>query len=297
MIGSKLVVLMFLLLFAISGISNSQPDGVENDPLRVMSYNIRYHNPDDGINRWTNRRNRVANLVRFNRADIIGMQEVLHSQLKWLDQHLEGYAWVGVGRTDGKMKGEYSPIFYDTSRVDSLDSGTFWLSPQPDEPGVGWDAALPRICTWILLQERSSGRELMVFNTHFDHIGEIARDESAKVILDKMDELSDAGIPLVLTGDFNTEPGTEPYEIITGTLHDAMKKSRSPHYGPMATFFDEGGGFSVGSGKGGRRIDYIFVSDRLDVLRHGILSTFRDGYFPSDHLPVVVDIAIGDPEE
>lgn len=291
MIGYKLVTVLIVgLLTTLGGTKENQGWTGPEQEIRVMTYNIRYDNPDDGVNQWSNRKERVANLIQFNKADVFGLQEALHHQLTWLDEHLPEYDWVGVGRTDGKLEGEFSPIFYNTQHMEKLESDTFWLSPTPDKPSKGWDAALPRICTWVRLRDRNTGKEFIVFNTHFDHRGEQARQESAKVILQKISEIAGEDTPVILTGDFNTQPGTKPYNIITQQLNDAFQSSNTPHYGPKATYLDEGGGFSVSSGEGGRRIDYIFTNQSVKVLRHGIISSFRDGRFPSDHLPVAADV-------
>ncbi|MDR8394021.1 endonuclease/exonuclease/phosphatase family protein [Aliifodinibius sp. S!AR15-10] len=282
--------LLSFLLLSIIMVSSVQAQSNAETEIRVMSYNIRYDNPDDGVNRWTNRRDRVASLIQFNKGEIIGLQEALHRQITWLDDRLEAYDWVGVGRTDGKLEGEFSPILYNAQRFEMLQNGTFWLSPTTEKPSKGWDAALPRICTWVRLKERTSGKEFLFFNTHFDHRGEQAREESAKVIMQKINEISDEATPVILTGDFNTQPNSAPYNVITKTLADAFEHTSVPHSGPTATYLDEGGGFSVSRGEGGRRIDYIFTNENVAVLRHGILSTFRDGRFPSDHLPVVADV-------
>lgn len=257
---------------------------------RVMTYNIRYDNPDDGVNRWDNRKERVLNLIRFNKADIIGLQEAEYHQLKWLDDRLKEFDWSGVGRTDGKQEGEFSPVFFNTDRFEKLDGGTFWLSPTPGKPSKGWDAALPRIVSWVHLNEKVSGKTFYFFNTHFDHIGEDARRRSADLILRKIEEIAGGDLPVILTGDFNATPDSRPYAILTKELNDGFTSGEYPHYGPEATFMDENGPFYVGGGKGGGRIDYIFTNQKVKVLQHGIISSFRDGRFPSDHLPVVADL-------
>lgn len=255
--------------------------------IRVMSYNIRYDNPDDGINTWNNRKERVVNVIRFNNVDIIGMQEAEYQQVTYLDEQLGKFDWSGVGRSDGKRGGEFSPVFYNAKRLEQLNNGTFWLSQTPGEPGKSWDAALPRIVSWVQLKEKETGKEFFFFNTHFDHIGEQARKESARLILQKIAAIAGEKIPVILSGDFNVPPGSEPYAILAETLKDAFHAGKYPHYGPVSTFMEEGDPFYVGSGNGGRRIDYIFTNSRVEVVRHGIIGTFRDGRFPSDHLPVL----------
>lgn len=288
----KLLFTSTLGLVLIFGALVDTPRAQQAPSIKTMTYNIRYDNPDDGVNRWDNRKERVANLIRFHAPEVVGLQEALHHQLTWLEEHLPGYAWIGVGRTDGKEEGEFSPIFYDENRVSLLQHDTFWLSDTPDEPSTGWDAALPRIVTWGKFRQKETGREFYAFNTHFDHRGEQARLESARLIVRKIRELAGDDLPVVLTGDFNSEPNSNPYNAIVESLSDGYHSSKLPHYGPNGTYMDEDGGFSVSSGEGGRRIDYIFTNSRTSVLKHGILSTFRDGRFPSDHLPVIAEIEI-----
>ena len=154
-------------------------------PLRVISYNVRFNNPGDGINAWPERRDRVAALLRFHEADLIGVQEALAGQLDDLDAALPGHAWLGVGRDDGATTGEYTAIFYRTDRLELLDEGTFWLSPTPSVPGsVGWDAAITRIATWARFRDLRTGTAFVHLNTHFDHVGAEARTESARLIVD-----------------------------------------------------------------------------------------------------------------
>lgn len=281
-----------ILIAAFSFIASSLLDtkaAEEETEVRVMSYNIRYDNPDDGINRWDNRKERVLNLIRFHKADIFGLQEAEYHQLAWLAERLPEYKWEGVGRADGAREGEFSPVFYDRGRFMKRSGGTFWLSPTPEKPSTGWDAALPRIVSWVQLEERSSGKILYFFNTHFDHVGTEARKKSAGLILDQISGIvGDA--PVVLSGDFNVTPGSEPYSVLSGILQDGFSSSRYSHYGPEATFLDGGGPFNVADGQGGRRIDYIFANSGVAFIRHGIISTFREGRFPSDHLPVIADV-------
>lgn len=282
-----LLLFSLLLLFSCTG-ETDNPD----QPLsvRVMSYNIRYDNPDDGPNRWELRRERLANLVRLQRPDFAGMQEPLHHQLEWLDGELSGMEWIGVGRSDGAESGEYSPIFYNSARFELVagSDSTIWLSPAPGGTGSrGWDAALPRILTFGIFRERESGQQIMVFNTHFDHRGDTARAESARLIAETVRKLAGSeGLPAVITGDFNATPDSEPYAIMTdGELRDAYSASELPHVGPLFTYE----GFEVGGSEDPRRIDYIFVNEAVNIRSHAILSTFRDRRYPSDHLPVVVE--------
>ncbi len=252
-----------------------------------MTFNIRYDNPDDGNNAWTKRKDKVVSMINFYAPDFFGTQEVLKRQKDYLDQKLVNYNSVGVGREDGKDEGEFSAIYYDKNKFDLIDSGTFWLSETPDKiASVGWDAALERIATWAKLK---NGKEEFLFvNTHFDHIGEIARINSANLIIDKIKELSN-DVPVILCGDFNFTDETPAYENIIKNknykLFDAKIISTIPHHGPSWTFF----GFDE-TMKNKPKIDYIFVSKNVKVKKHAILSDkFDDGY-PSDHLPVYCEI-------
>jgi endonuclease/exonuclease/phosphatase family metal-dependent hydrolase len=265
----------------------------ERTPLRVMTFNIRYDNPGDGVNAWPNRKDWVASLIRYHDADVIGVQEALLHQLADLDARLPGFARVGVGRTDGKEKGEFSAILYRTSRMTLKDSGTFWLSPTPTVAGSkGWDTAIERIATWARFQDRQTGCEWLQLNTHFDHIGEVARQESARLIRRQLSVLS-KGLPVVMTGDLNTEPTNAPYRILTteaiaggvAPLTDAFLASRTGSYGPTSSWN------AFKAIEPNRRIDYILVSAPVVVEKHAILPDMWDGRFPSDHLPVIASVS------
>lgn len=264
-------------------------------PLRVMTFNIRYDNPRDSGNAWPNRKDWVASLVRFHGADVVGVQEALAHMLTDLDARLPGFARVGVGRTDGQKRGEFSAILYRTDRLALLDSGTFWLSPTPEVvASKGWDAALERIATWARFRDRATGCSYLHLNTHFDHMGEQARQESARLIRRRLASLG-AGLPVVMTGDLNADPTSASYRILTRDtiagaippLSDAMTASRSGHYGPTSSWN------AFRAIEPGRRIDYILVSGPVDVRAHGILPDYWDGRFPSDHLPVIAALQPG----
>jgi endonuclease/exonuclease/phosphatase family metal-dependent hydrolase len=262
-------------------------------PLRVMTFNIRYDNPRDGVNSWPNRKDWVASLVRFHGADVVGVQEALAHMLTDLDARLPGFARVGVGRTDGRTKGEFSAILYRTDRLALLDSGTFWLSPTPQIVGSkGWDAAIERVATWARFRDRVTGCSHLHLNTHFDHMGEQARQESARLIRRRLSSLAN-GLPVVMTGDLNADPSSAPYRILSrDTIADALSPladgflvSRGGHYGPTSSWT------AFRAIEPGRRIDYILVSAPVAVLTHGILPDSWDGRFPSDHLPVLASVS------
>ncbi len=177
-----------LLMVTLSFVAAPIAHPMSEPSVRIMSYNIRYDNPDDGINAWGKRKENVASLIRFYQADLIGLQEVLYKQLTYLEQQLAGYGRIGVGRDDGKQQGEFSPIFYAKEKLALLDQGTFWLSDTPDRPSVGWDASMERIATWGQFRHEASGDTVFFFNTHFDHRGEQAREESARLLRSRIAE-------------------------------------------------------------------------------------------------------------
>ena len=257
--------------------------------LRVMTFNIRYDEPRDGVNAWPNRKQKVADVIRFHKADIVGVQEALLSQLLDLKTLLPSFTWCGVGRTDGKELGEYSAILFRDERFQLLETDTFWLSETPDRPGSkGWDAALPWIVTWAKFRDRVSRKTFYHFNTHFDHRGGQARAESAKLIVRKIGEI--AGVsPFVLTGDLNVREDTDAYRTLKAGSHnlrlaDARYASASGHFGGDSTFS------AFKELEPGNTIDHIFVRDGTRVLEHGTLSDRWNGLWASDHLPVLAEI-------
>jgi endonuclease/exonuclease/phosphatase family metal-dependent hydrolase len=256
--------------------------------VRIMSYNIRYDNPGDGARAWDYRKQEVATLIRFYAPDLMGLQEVLHGQLLYLEDQLADYGRIGVGRDDGQQAGEYAPIFYRKEQFELLDHGTFWLSETPEQPSVGWDASMERIATWGQFRRKSKNDTIYFLNTHFDHRGEQARQESAQLIREWVTKQA-ANYPVAITGDFNANPQSVPYQIMTknNQLRDAYAASRLPSVGPDRSF----SGFTVADTLPGERIDYVFVSSKIQVNRHAIVSSFRDGYYPSDHLPVIADVS------
>ncbi len=264
--------------------------------LAAMTFNIRFNNPADGKNAWPHRRDDVAKLIARERPDLVGMQEALAGQIDDLKERLADYDWYGVGRDDGKANGEFAPIFYRRDRFDVLDKGTFWLSKTPDEVGSkGWDAALPRIASWLRLRDKKSGQALLFANVHFDHRGGQARLESARLLRRKL--LGIAGdAPIVLVGDFNAAPESTPYKaLVEGTQSDDAtdngKKSailRDAHglvekpEGPNTTW----NGFD--KPVDGNRIDHVFVDHGWAVTAYRIVDDKTDdGRFYSDHFPIV----------
>ena len=267
------------------------------EPVRVMSYNIRYNNPDDGINAWPNRKDHVAEMIgpRYQ-VDLAGLQEALKGQIDDLASRLPAYAWIGVGREDGKEQGEFTPIFYRKDRFELLENGTFWLSESPEIPGSkSWDAAITRIVTWGKFADRKNGGILYHFNTHFDHKGQQARVESAKLLWQKISTIT-AEVPTIVTGDFNTRESSLPYKILTGKepvgdatsdLKDGRYVSASPHEGPTSTSTDW-----TKQGPPETKIDYIFVRNGITALKHQVLTDRFEERYPSDHMPVLAELRL-----
>ncbi|TXF91815.1 hypothetical protein FUA23_01115 [Neolewinella aurantiaca] len=281
----KLILLFLLTLgcsWAHTQVQSKVPD---TQPLSVMSYNIRLNVASDGENAWPERRTFLASQINYHQPDVIGTQEGLPEQVKWLNEHLSAYSFVGQGR-DGGDRGEYSAVFYNRHKFSVTDSGTFWLSETPAEISKGWDAALNRICTWVRLQPRSNGDEFIVFNTHFDHVGELARSQSADLILRMVDSLNKDQVPYFVTGDFNLEPDSEPIQKFRAKMTDTHDAA-SVRLGPSGTFT----GFRYGQ-PATRRIDYVFASStpRTEVLRYATLTDAIDGRFASDHFPVIATV-------
>ncbi|CAF2497535.1 unnamed protein product [Rotaria sp. Silwood2] len=257
--------------------------------FRLMTYNIRLDTMKDGINQWYHRKNRVINLIQHYSPDLLGVQEPLPQQMTDLQTGLSNYGSYGVGRNDGRDSGEFCGIFYRHDRFELNDKGTFWLSETPDMPGSkGWDAALPRICSWVKLKDRLANKEIYYFNTHFDHEGRIARRQSAHLILTRIEQMTGTSTPTILTGDFNSGPESDAYlTIITNiNFQDAKLLTESPHSGPDGTWCT----FDVKHGIGDR-IDYIFItSPHFKVLQHAHLTDSENKLYPSDHLPVLAEL-------
>jgi endonuclease/exonuclease/phosphatase family metal-dependent hydrolase len=279
----KTYLLLLTLIFSISMMSQE---------LNVMTFNIRYNTAADSLNAWTYRKDKVASQILFHEAHIIGVQEALHDQMMDLQLRLPKYKYAGVGRDDGKEKGEYSAIFYDTTRLQALQTKTFWLSETPEVAGSkSWDAAITRIVTWIKFRDKKTKKIFFAFNTHFDHIGQAARRESAKILLKNVKKIAGT-IPAVITGDFNAQPADEPIRVILDPsnplrLTDSKEISLKPHYGPNGTF----NGFKEKE-RNDQPIDYIFLKGKWKVLNHATISQTWEGRFASDHFSVIARLVL-----
>ena len=279
----------FLLVFTAIFFATLLP---AQQPVRVMTFNIRLNTASDSLNAWPYRKDLVASQILFHQIELLGVQEALHDQMLDLQQRLPQYKTVGGGRDDGQTKGEYSAIFYDTTRLQLLANDMFWLSETPTAIGLkGWDAAITRIVTWAKFKDRKTKKIFFVFNTHYDHVGKIARRESSKLLLQKVQDIA-GSTPAVITGDFNAQPTDEPIQVLVDKdnrlrLTDSKELSQTPHYGPTGTF-----NAFRSKETSNQPIDYIFVKGNWKVLTHATISQTWMGRFASDHFAVMAELLL-----
>ena len=276
-------VLALLSIVILAGCSK-QP---ELTTINVATFNMRYDNPDDSLNNWQYRKERIAQFIKDQKVEIVGTQELLQNQVDDLKALLPEYDMVGVARDNGKDEGEYAAIFYLRDRFDALDSNNFWLCENPDSVGMkGWDAACTRIATWAKLQDKATGKIFMAVNTHFDHVGEVARRESALLIISKIKEIV-GDRPAFLTGDFNVDSTSNAYETITTNefvLNDSRKVAKTVE-GADYTWHDFG---KLPAEERGI-IDFIFTTPSIEVLKVYIPQENADALL-SDHNPQVATL-------
>jgi endonuclease/exonuclease/phosphatase family metal-dependent hydrolase len=273
--------ILFLILILV-------PVTIFSQQMNIITFNIRLNTASDGVNAWPNRIEMVTGLMKFHDPDIFGLQEALVDQIEDIQKNLPDYEWFGVGRDDGKKAGEFSPVFFNKSKFILIENGTFWLSETPEKPSKGWDAALNRIVTWGKFKSKVTGKQFLVFNTHFDHKGVEASKQSAILIRKKIEEMtSNKNLPVILTGDFNLTPELEPISIIKKYLSDSREVTEQPPYGPVGTF----NSFDWNSPMEGR-IDYIFVHGGVSVLKYAVLTDSKEKRWPSDHLPVFAKVQL-----
>jgi len=205
--------------------------------LKVMTYNIRLSLESDKENSWNNRKQETMALMSYYHPDYFGVQEAVPQQMTDIKTTLTDYDYVGVGRDDGKNQGEYSAIFYDKNKLEVTKSGTFWLSETPEKPSRGWDAAYNRVCTYAFFKIKKTGKQFLAMNLHFDHVGDVARVNSAKLILEKIKKLNPKNVPLTLTGDFNLTDDSEPIKIISKSLDNVFYHSKKTTLWTKGNFY------------------------------------------------------------
>jgi len=280
--------LIVILLFVFTGCSHKKG----GNAIKVITLNVRYDNPEDSINAWTNRVSQVCNYILNEKPDILGMQEVLWHQYIVLDSILADYASVGVGRNDGARDGEMNPVFFRKEKFDMVRNITFWLSDFPEVTGsIGWGSSLPRIVTWMEFVDKKSHNHFFFFNTHFAHDSESARLMSSRVLLREVNRISE-GYPFIISGDFNMPPTSTGYSILTGPdesvplLKDSYVITEKRPSGPVHTF----NGFSDKAQTA--RIDYIFVRNGMRVLDYHTAVKKDKGIYISDHWPVEAVVSL-----
>ena len=255
--------------------------------FNIATYNIFFYTPPEHENSWKSRKTHVASLIRFHKIALWGSQEGEYNQLQDLREML-GHDYLGVARDDGNKQGEHSAIFYDPDLFHALDNGTFWLSKTPDRPTMDWGVNFHRICTWGEFKHIETDIRFYVYNVHFDHESQEARENSSRLVLEHIDDNTEPGIPVILMGDLNAEPGNQAYKKIMkqDRFFDAYNISKKPPHGPNGTF----NGFDFNRNPD-RRIDHIFLTNHFNVKRYGVLTDSCDGLkYPSDHFPVLVEI-------
>ena len=275
--GLLICLLMFCALMGM--------DVAAKTDIVVASFNIRYDNEGDGQNSWRYRKDYVNSLIRFYEFDIFGIQEGLINQVRDIER-LEEYGRIGVGRDDGAESGEHAAVFYKKERFEMMDSGNFWLSETPEKPSFGWDAQCRRICSWGKFREKNSGEIFFFFSVHFDHIGKKARVESSKLLMSRIKQIA-GDMPVVCVGDFNGTPDSEHIKMLKdgGVLLDSREKSLTPPYGTEGTTSR----FDVNDPQESR-IDYIFVTPNVSVLKYGTLNEAQHRRYPSDHFPIMAKL-------
>lgn len=262
------------------------PVVMKGQEITLLSYNIKNDGQKEGKNNWSSRRETMVELLQWYQPQMFGVQEALSNQIEYLDNSLPDYSYVGVGRDDGNKAGEFSAIYYDSTRYRVILDSTFWLSKTPEKVSKGWDAACIRICTIGFFEDRLTKQRLWVMNTHFDHRGVKAREKSARLILKQIDEFDSDKDPLVLMGDFNAEPEDKSICLLKNKLGDAQAKSQTPFYGPSGTF----NGFTTDVIM--RRIDYFFVKNMVVKSYAHIDDRLDNNLHISDHLPILMKVEL-----
>jgi endonuclease/exonuclease/phosphatase family metal-dependent hydrolase len=252
--------------------------------LSAMSFNIRFDNPNDNLNQWSERKADVVSVLKNYKPSFFGIQEGLINQLEYIDENMRGYQYIGVGRDDGRQKGEYTAIFYDSTRFSLVHEITFWLSKTPDKISIGWDAQMLRICTYGHFIDNNTGKNIYVFNTHYDHIGKKSRKNSSKLLLNTFKNLGISDSCLIIMGDFNSLPEEKPIKILANNLDLPIKSKNKPIQGPKGTF----NGFDP-TVIPIKRIDYVFSKNLSVKLYMHINAKRNNGLCVSDHLPVLIE--------
>lgn len=275
----KLIIFVSLLFLAMA-----YGKAEDKEVLKIATFNLRMETPSDGENAWFHRKDMVNDLIRFYGFDLFGTQEGFTHQLNDI-LRLSDYRFIGVGRDDGKDAGEHCAIFYRSDRFKVLDQGDFWLSEHPEKPGRGWDGTCcNRICTWGKFEDLKNHKQFYFFNVHYEYEGDVARRESSNLMISRIKSIA-GNQPVFLTGDFNAFPTEEPIRILndSGFLNDSYKITKEAPFGPVCTY--HGYDSTI---KTEERLDYIWVTDSIQIDKYGVLTNTLYGHTPSDHFPVMV---------
>lgn len=275
----KLIIFVSLLFLAMA-----YGKAEDKEVLKIATFNLRMDTPSDGENAWFHRKDMVNDLIRFYGFDLFGTQEGFTHQLNDI-LRLSDYRFIGVGRDDGKDAGEHCAIFYRSDRFKVLDQGDFWLSEHPEKPGRGWDGTCcNRICTWGKFEDLKNHKQFYFFNVHYEYEGDVARRESSNLMISRIKSIA-GNQPVFLTGDFNAFPTEEPIRILndSGFLNDSYKITKEAPFGPVCTY--HGYDSTI---KTEKRLDYIWVTDSIQIDKYGVLTNTLYGHTPSDHFPVMV---------
>lgn len=275
----KLIIFVSLLFLAMA-----YGKAEDKEVLKIATFNLRMDTPSDGENAWFHRKDMVNDLIRFYGFDLFGTQEGFTHQLNDI-LRLSDYRFIGVGRDDGKDAGEHCAIFYRSDRFKVLDQGDFWLSEHPEKPGRGWDGTCcNRICTWGKFEDLKNHKQFYFFNVHYEYEGDVARRESSNLMISRIKSIA-GNQPVFLTGDFNAFPTEEPIRILndSGFLNDSYKITKEAPFGPVCTY--HGYDSTI---KAEERLDYIWVTDSIQIDKYGVLTNTLYGHTPLDHFPVMV---------
>ncbi|OQC12986.1 MAG: Endonuclease/Exonuclease/phosphatase family protein [Lentisphaerae bacterium ADurb.Bin082] len=285
-------IIIMLALAQLPVIAGEVTPSDDDRVIRVATFNIRRPG-DTPPNNWRNRTPRIRALLKRHRVDLVGLQEASYRQIEAI-VHYTGLAYIGNGRDDGDKQGEHCCILYRKERFECLESHTFWLSETPEIPGShSWKALYPRICTWGRFRDRRSGITFVHINTHFDHSSQSAREHAAKLIINKLPDIR-RGHPAILTGDFNAGPDYPSVKMLKSIFKNSYRYSLTSPTGPTGTFH----GFKPTPEKLARLpIDFVFISQRFEVLEHHTLTDSLNGLYPSDHFPVLAVLRLPKPSK
>lgn len=273
----KKINVLFSALLMLVSFSVYAGDDNNAEGLKVMSYNIRYGDADDGTNSWRFRFPATVEMIEDQKPDVFGVQEALHYQITFIEENCRDYKCVGVGRDNGRKKGEFMSIFWNKKTVSLLKWGTYWLSETPKKPSMGWDAACYRTATWALMKDKKTGKKFFFVNTHLDHVGKEAQKNGLKLIVDKIAEINPDNYPMVLTGDFNVTPDDSVLKELDTRMTSARK---------VAEKTDNKGTYT-NWGKTSKVIDYIYYSgfSRCPEFQT-VTKKYAGRRFVSDHDPI-----------